>query len=581
MLNIDRLNSNGCDCLYISFREALVQGAGLVKDSMGAQPDLLVPVPDVQALRHAGVDYINSVLDAGNAHPSLLYEGVLQHLQVEYGCADFAQVRATWEDDQRGTAWGTDICLAALCYRYGVKATVYIVPQANYHTSNLALGRTFYEPSDAHTDICILSADLHFEPLTAIPAQIRMVHGRNYNSNNFRLLTQPHSSDSEQPSSQDAPARAAPPAPRPQPAQAVVQDTNAEATDYEQRFFRPNLPRKRTPKRHCASVTIARRGGDLEVQFVNRYRAWLVANQHLLLGSSATTERGDTMAHLHIQSALHLDVISTGDSTSILSAWLRHDLQLPAGENYMVTVNLHPITKSSHVQWEPQAGYTMKDLGTPAFSIIFQHGHSQRWFRNAMYAHEAIRAAAPYYKRTHLNPTNLGDVLVQYERKNLWPGRVFMHSTQVLRLMLLEKTHSLSGKFLAKNMDMVGLEALRSLEYELFCDRNVDIAHVHDVFHATDFKGHLHKDLDGTLAEELSYAFGAMRKTEWDDISVTDLKRYVRQQQANLRGQGSSGSSDASGDADASGASHGDAAAANLNADRSDSAEDVDIDDMT
>lgn len=78
VVNIDAQNHSN-NCLFLSFKMCI--GTRKVKDTKTGGP--AAELPDMEGIRALAVDYIEHVLNEGDAHPSGMYEQILLHIEFE------------------------------------------------------------------------------------------------------------------------------------------------------------------------------------------------------------------------------------------------------------------------------------------------------------------------------------------------------------------------------------------------------------------------------------------------------------------------------------------------------------------
>lgn len=483
---------------------------------------------NVEVLRFSAIEYVEAVLAVGADHPSGMFEAVTNYVMVENPSENITQAMEAYRNQQEEDGWGSDLTLQALSYRYNVQVRLYdTLTDADVNASRPRTAPVVhvFGPNNASCTGHVLASQNHFDPLVLGEGTIRLKLTRPID--NVLRSFAAHVTDTVSEELADD--------------HLDTEFDNMTCDQHAQAFFRPHTKRKRNPKHVVVTVSFARREHDLADSEIAAFGEWLRANQSRFLGACASTERGGREARLHVQAAMHLDMVVTDDSAKHLRAWLHKHLKLRESEGHVVFVNIHPVTKTSRVTWEAQAGYTRKDQGQPHYRVVHQHGETDEWFRNALYEYETTAAAAPFFKRTDIKPKNIARLMMEFERRELWPGGLFMSGAQVLRMMMLTGKFSLSSDFVtfAKGINIVSLEAIRFVEYSVFTGQEVEVPAIQAVLqsHNQTGSGLRHNDnLVDSSVGQLFDTYGA-RDVHYDTRTLAGLRSQVRQNRAVLRGE--------------------------------------------
>lgn len=482
---------------------------------------------NVDLLRYNAVEYVEAILSMGEQHPSGMYDVVKNHVISENPTDNEQQAISLYREQQEADGWGSDLTLMALSFRYNVRVRLYDTLTDDAVNGGVARPVPVVHVLGPRTASCegyVLASQNHFDPLVLGEGTVRLQLTRPVH-NAFRTVTNT--------------------APRVSSGERVTQDTDTAFADmtcdqHQQAFFFPRLSRKRKGRHVVMTITLARREHDLNQSIIAAFGLWLQANQSRFTGACASTERGSREGRLHVQCAAHLDMVVTDDSHKHMRAWLRKHLQLPESEGYSVVVNIHPVTRTSRVTWEAQAGYTRKEQGQPHYRVLHQHGETDEWFRNALYEYETTAAAAPFFKRTEVKPRNIARLLMEFERRELWPGNVFLSSAQVLRFMMLSGNYQLSSDFVtfAKGINVAALEAIRSVEYAVFSGHNVDVEAVHMLLQTHNQAGPgLHYNTDICFSDVGRLYQGFMQRQQpYDTRTLPEMRSEIRRNRAQQRG---------------------------------------------
>lgn len=98
-----------------------------------------------------------------------------------------------------------------------------------------------------------------------------------------------------------------------------------------------------------------------------------------------------------------------------------------------------------------QLGYACKEMGNAWSRNVHTHNMTNARIEECRLEHRRVAGHNVFKKRTQLNLTGWEEIVVKYEHATLWPLNTMMHFCQVVRLMLLEQTYVLFGKWLDAN----------------------------------------------------------------------------------------------------------------------------------
>ena len=496
---------------------------------------------NVEMLRFASIEYLEAIVAVGEQHLSGMYDSVLNHVMTEYPADDILQAMDLYRQSQEEDGWGADLELQALSFRFNACVRLYVtLTDADVNGANPRSAPVVhvFGPANATCTAHILASRNHFDPLVVGQGAVRLKLTRPvYN------VVRAHVDDTTaEPQTESLPEER----PGRSSRQGVTRERQAELAamtcdQHAQAFFHPSATGRRKPREHVVTVTFARREHDLNDSDIAAFDEWLKANQNRFPGACASTERGRREGRLHVQCALHLrDFLANDESGEHLRLWLRKHLKLSEGEGYALCVNVMPVTLSNGVTWAAQAGYTKKEVGQPHYRVVHQHGETAEWFRNSLFEYETTAAAMPYKKRFDIKPRNVARLMVEFERREMWPGSVFLASAQVLRFMLLTGNYQMSSDFVtfAKGINVVALDAIRWVDYCIFSGMELEVEAIQAVLQSHDQTGtglrHNSALVDSRVGP-LFDAFGG-RNEDYDERTLAGMRTEVRHNRSVQRG---------------------------------------------